>query len=87
MVLRAQGELDQAFEHLAAALAIAREMGNREMEATASSNLAATRFDRGDLPGARADLEAALALRLECGRSLLGRRHPEQSGRSQQRAG
>lgn len=56
------GRVKAAQAHLAAALDLFRQVGNRQGEAAALQQLAATHLDTGDLTSARALAESALGI-------------------------
>jgi tetratricopeptide (TPR) repeat protein len=64
--------LDAAFEHAEAALALARGLRARRFEAEGLALRADVRRARGDLPEAARDAEAAVALSFETGPAFVG---------------
>ncbi|TNE88128.1 MAG: tetratricopeptide repeat protein [Deltaproteobacteria bacterium] len=69
--LRLVGELDEAREQLAGAVADAREAGSRALEGAALGRRAVTLWLGGDTPGAEADYRRAAALARETGERRL----------------
>jgi predicted ATPase/DNA-binding CsgD family transcriptional regulator len=63
------GDLDQALHWHGQALALAREVGDREIEAMALTNLGTPASERRDYKGAVASFEAGLAIAREVGAS------------------
>ena len=68
---RVQGRLDEAFEHLRAALAISRSTQSGWDEAEVLGALAAVHRDAGQLQLAESTVDAALALAREYGAQVL----------------